>query len=226
MCALFSVRCANFVLQVYLAAIAGHMPSEVVKCVSAFLNFCYIARRNAITADALDRLQDCLDRFHHYREFFVGTPGVKGDFISLPRQHSLVHYIRSIILFGSPNGLCSSITESKHIKAVKEPWRRSNRYNAILQMLQTICRLDKLASIKSLIAQRGMMFEDDDTNENDDHGPAPGPKALATVELAQTPGLFFSRAAQFVFPIHAIHSTRLSKFARGAGYLYRTTPIS
>ncbi|KAJ6617373.1 hypothetical protein B0H10DRAFT_2176466 [Mycena sp. CBHHK59/15] len=29
----------------------------------------------------------------------------------------------------APNGLCSSITESKHIKAVKQPWRRSRRGN-------------------------------------------------------------------------------------------------
>jgi hypothetical protein len=113
-------------MQVYLGAIAGHVPSEVVKCLSAFLDFCQIARRNAITADAFDQLQDAPDRFHFHREFFVGTAGVTGDFISLPRQHSLLHYPRSIRLFGSPNGLCSSITESKHIKAVKEPWRRSN----------------------------------------------------------------------------------------------------
>ena len=224
LCALFSVCCTNFIIQVYLAAIAGHLPSEVVKCVSAFLGFCYITHRNAITANALDELQDCLDRFHRYREFFVGTPGVKGDFISLPQQHSLLHYIRSIVLFGSPNGLCSSITESKHIKAVKEPWRHSNCYNALVQMLHTICRLDKLALIKSAIAQCGMMdgttIEDNDANENDDHGPAPGPKALTTVELAQTPGLFVFLAIQIVLPIHAIHSMRLSEFSRGTGYLY------
>jgi len=146
--------------------------------------------------------------------FFVGTPGVKGEFISLPQQHSLVHYIRSIILFGSPNGLCSSITESKHIKAVKEPWRCSSRYKALVQMLQTVCRLDKLAAIRSALAEHGMMdgttasytaminaggepqpgsaIEDDDANENDDNGPALGPKALSTVELARIPGFFFS----------------------------------
>ncbi|KAH9952829.1 hypothetical protein BJV74DRAFT_929895 [Russula compacta] len=100
-------------MKVYLGAIAGHVPPEVVKCLSAFLDFCYIARH-------------ALQCFHHYQEFFVGTAGVNGDRISLPRQHSLEHYLRSIQLFGSPNGLCSSITESKHIKAVKEPWRRSS----------------------------------------------------------------------------------------------------
>lgn len=68
--------------------------------------------------------------------------------ISLPRQHALCHDLTSISLFGSPNGLCSSITESKHIKAVKEPWRRSSRFKALIQMLRTITRLDKLAALR------------------------------------------------------------------------------
>jgi hypothetical protein len=59
--------------------------------------------------------------------------------------------------FGAPNGLCSSITESKHIKAVKEPWRRSNRYDALGQMLLTNQRLDKLAAARVDFNARGML---------------------------------------------------------------------
>jgi hypothetical protein len=62
-----------------------------------------------------------------------------------------------IKLFGSPGGLCSSITESKHITAVKEPWRRSNRYNALGQMLLTNQRLDKLAASRVDFEHRGML---------------------------------------------------------------------
>jgi hypothetical protein len=62
-----------------------------------------------------------------------------------------------IRLFGSPNGLCSSITESKHIKAVKQPWRRSNRFRAIGQMLLTNQRLDKLAALRVDYTRRGML---------------------------------------------------------------------
>jgi len=39
--------------QVFLAAIAGYIPSAMVQCVAAFMDACYIARRNAITAPAL-----------------------------------------------------------------------------------------------------------------------------------------------------------------------------
>ncbi|KIO05506.1 hypothetical protein M404DRAFT_140462, partial [Pisolithus tinctorius Marx 270] len=51
--------------------------------------------------------------------------------------HALVHYKSLIHLFDVPNGLCTSITESKHITTVKKPWCCSNKYNALRQILQT-----------------------------------------------------------------------------------------
>ena len=74
----------TLIMQVYLAAIAGHLPSEMVKCISTFLDFCYIVRHNAITTDHLNELEDALAHFHHHWQAFVGTAGVKGDQISLP----------------------------------------------------------------------------------------------------------------------------------------------
>ena len=76
---------------------------------------------------------------------------------ALPRQHSLVHYFSLVRAFGAPNGLCSSITESKHIKAVKEPWQQSNHYEALGQMLLTNQRLDKLAAARIDFTHRGML---------------------------------------------------------------------
>ncbi|KIK74897.1 hypothetical protein PAXRUDRAFT_174376, partial [Paxillus rubicundulus Ve08.2h10] len=38
--------------------------------------------------------------------------GVYPDGISIPCIHYLQHYCQPIQLFGAPNGLCSSITES------------------------------------------------------------------------------------------------------------------
>ncbi|KAN0133618.1 hypothetical protein V8E53_008565 [Lactarius tabidus] len=75
-----------------------------------------------------------------YRSVFKDT-GVRTD-ISLPWQHSMMHYSMLIRLFGAPNGLCSSITESKHIDDVKDPWQWSNRFNALLQMLLGASRAD------------------------------------------------------------------------------------
>ena len=193
--------------QVYLAAITGHVPGDMVRCLAVFLDFCYLVQRNSICADTLDLIKEALDRFHHYREIFVKT-GVRVDNISLPRQHSLVHYIASIILFRSPNGLCSSITESKHIKAVKKPWCHSSRYRALLQMLTINEWQDKLAAARSVFKHKGMMLgttlaytamvlrgdhppplptiEEDD--QHDDHGAVTGPPVMNTITLAATVG--------------------------------------
>ena len=213
------------IFQVYLAAIAGHVPSEMVKCLSAFLDFCYIARRNALTTVDLEELKTALARFHLHQEVFVGTAGVHGDRISLPRQHSLVHYPRSIQLFGSPNGICSSITESKHIKAVKEPWRRSSHYKALQQMLVTISRLEKLTSAGQVFSRIGMMegttssytamilrgeLPQPKVSEDDDMGPVHGPKSLSSVELACTAGLSLFR--------HIVFRTMLIHFVTERGY--------
>ncbi len=139
-------------------ALRGHLPKEIIRTFRAFLEFCYIARKDALTEVDLQQLEDALSRFHHHRTIFV-TSGVRLDGISLPRQHSLIHYPSLIRNFGAPNGLCSSITESKHIRAVKEPWRRSSRNQPLGQMLVTNQRLDQLSTAHTDFKNRGMLSE-------------------------------------------------------------------
>jgi len=76
----------------------------------------------------------------------IGRMWCLNRWICIPRQHSLDHYLALIWAFSAPNGLCSSITESKHIKAVKEPWCHSSHFVALGQMLVTNLWLDKLAA--------------------------------------------------------------------------------
>ena len=90
----------------------------MVKAVAALIDFCYLVRRNVIDKMALVKIQSMLDRFHLYQEVFHEVR-ICLDGFSLPWQHSLMHYVFSITQFGAPNGLCSSITELKHIKAIK-----------------------------------------------------------------------------------------------------------
>ena len=71
----------------------------------------------------------------------------------------MVHYYDHIKNFGSPNGLCSSITESKHIAAVKRPWRRLNKHMALPQMLKINERLDKVAAACADFTTRGMLAD-------------------------------------------------------------------
>ncbi|KAF8990356.1 hypothetical protein BDZ89DRAFT_1097602 [Hymenopellis radicata] len=122
-------------MKVFIPAIADCIPPKMV--------------------DTLTLLDDMLARFHSLRTVFIET-GVRKT-ISLPRQHSLVHYRRHIEEFGAPNGLCSSITESRHAMAVKDPWRRSSRYRALGQMLLTNQRTDKRNALNMEFATAGLV---------------------------------------------------------------------
>ncbi len=142
-------------VQVYLPAIEGYVPDEAVQAMRAFIEFCYIARCDIHDTCSLAALDNALQRFHHHREIFC-TSGIRTDF-NLPWQHSLIHYVKLIRAYGAPNGLCSSITESKHIKAIKELWWRSSHFEALSQMLLTNQHLDKLAAAQIDFADRGML---------------------------------------------------------------------
>ncbi|KAF7350001.1 hypothetical protein MVEN_01301600 [Mycena venus] len=167
-------------MKVYLPAIEGHVPAQMLHALSAFLDFCYLVRRNALDEVTLDAIDAALARYHRERAIFVQS-GVCPDGFCLPRQHSLTHYRFLIQEFGAPNGLCSSITESKHIKAVKQPWRRSSRYEALGQMLTINDRLDKLAAARVDFTDRGMLRDEDD-----DGGASDERKILGEVILAKT----------------------------------------
>jgi len=143
-------------LQVYLLAIEGYVPDEMVQALHAFLEFCYIAQCNIHDTHSLAALDDALQQFHNHCEIFC-TSGVHTEGFNLPRQHSLIYYLKLICDYGVPNSLCSLITESKHIKAVKEPWWHSSCYEALSQMLLTNQCLDKLAAARADFAEHGML---------------------------------------------------------------------
>jgi hypothetical protein len=55
---------------VYLSAIECYVSNEVLWCLQAFLEFCYIACHDVITEQLLAQLKDALRRFHHYHQAF------------------------------------------------------------------------------------------------------------------------------------------------------------
>ncbi|KAI0682814.1 hypothetical protein C8T65DRAFT_713697 [Cerioporus squamosus] len=131
-------------MKVFLPAIVGYVPDDMVRCIAVLLDFTYLARRSSHTTQDLRDMKATLAEFHRLRVVF--------------EEHALVHYVRSIQLFGSPNGLCSSITESRHITTVKKPWRRSNHRAPLAQILKTLVRLSKLAALRVDLARRGVLL--------------------------------------------------------------------
>ncbi|KAI9570033.1 hypothetical protein HD554DRAFT_2204196 [Boletus coccyginus] len=105
-------------VKIYLPAITEYVSPQLVQCLVAFLDFCYIVYCSELGLNNLKDAENVLVVFHLYREV--------------------------------SNGLCSSITKSCHITAVKQPWHHWNWYNALGQMLLTIQHLNKLAAVQVL----------------------------------------------------------------------------
>ncbi|KAI9430611.1 hypothetical protein H4582DRAFT_2113755 [Lactarius indigo] len=224
-------------MKVFLAAIAGYVPSAMVRCIAAFMDACYIACRNAINSTFLEHLQDSVETLHQLRTVFIEV-GVRTS-LSLPCQHALKHFHRAIHLFGSPKGLCSSITESKHIRVVKEPWQRSNRYHALAQMLKTNSCMDKMAILRQRLEDsgvlRGLAFPselgtnnatnvpiDSEELEDEDEGVVPGKSqnashpeflyALATyIQQPNFPLVFTQFLYKFSHPDEQIAPSRIEE---------------
>ncbi|KDQ11751.1 hypothetical protein BOTBODRAFT_46186 [Botryobasidium botryosum FD-172 SS1] len=187
-------------MKVYLPCLVGHLPTEIIRTLRYFMDFYYILQRKSHDEGMLPELSSALTNFHTAREIFRAS-GVRPTGFSLPREHLLGHHADMITKFGSPMGYCSSITEAKHIVAVKEPWRRSNRNDPVSQMDQTNQRLDKLEVARAEFAARGMLHgtaytaalaeatgmpnQADIEGENDNGGPLFDPNVLADVRLAQ-----------------------------------------
>ena len=66
-------------MKVFLPAIEGLVPVEMVRCVRAFLEFCYLVRRDFHDTKSLEATQEALNQFHHYCDIFKDV-GIHDDF--------------------------------------------------------------------------------------------------------------------------------------------------
>ncbi|KAI9434179.1 hypothetical protein H4582DRAFT_2081203 [Lactarius indigo] len=170
-------------MKVYLPAIVGHVPEEIVMCLSAFLDACYIIRRNDINSNVLSDLDAALGRFSDLHE------------------HSLVHYWRQVEDFGAPGGLCSSITESRHITTVKKPW-------CPFQSLRSPGS-DVTAGHAPLrytshphVPERSRLNGNDSEGEDEDEGPVEGDIVMGHVTLARMYARQYPRDIDETFSAH------------------------
>jgi len=211
-------------MQVFLPAIVGHMPPQMVRALSAFMEFCYLVCCSQIDEDTLTAIDAAVKCFYRDREIFIEA-GIRDDFL-LPRQHSIIHYHELITLFGALNGVCSSITESKHIKAVKEPWRHSSCNQPLRQMLLTNQHLDKLSALRVDFETQGMLGplsmlhmpqstepphqEEQVRGHDHDVEIVEGMTSLGDVKLARHPGLCHFYDRSFKHGDDPLHSQGIS----------------
>ncbi|THU98715.1 hypothetical protein K435DRAFT_856353 [Dendrothele bispora CBS 962.96] len=188
---------------------------------------------------------------------------IKGYVPSDVNSHILMQYWRTfkstgrslftsvIRLFGAPNGLCLSITESKHIKSVKETWRRASHTDPLSQMLSIITCLDQMTTLQQKFNQQGMLLgtvswyivqilkketptkqnsngdsEDNEDNEDEDCGPVSGLKVLSSIKLCKTRKYGYPKYSEDIS--QKIRQLKLHECLRWFlyDYLYPTSPIS
>ena len=57
-------------MKVYLPAIAGHVPAQMVCALSSFLEFCYLVHHSVIDGDDLVKIDASVADFHHHSQAF------------------------------------------------------------------------------------------------------------------------------------------------------------
>lgn len=144
---------SKVLMKAFLSAIAGLVPEGMLHAIAAFLDFCYLVWHLQIDESVLDQIEDAVNHFHWECHIFIEL-GIWNDFL-LPHQCALVHYCLMIQLFG----LCSSITESKHIKAVKQPYCCSSWNHLLVRWSWWTSRMqnDKLATAWVDFKSHGML---------------------------------------------------------------------
>lgn len=93
--------------KVYLSAITGHVPQEMVQAISAFIDICYLARRSDLTEATLKLFDVALAKFYEYREVFR-TTGVrpKGSWLSFALPINTAQIIFNPALGHSAHSRC------------------------------------------------------------------------------------------------------------------------
>jgi len=120
--------------QVFIGALVGTTQhQEVLKASQALLDFIYLAQYHSHTDNTLLALHSALNDFHTNKEIFV-TLECRAHF-NIPKLHSLQHYVKTIKMLGSLDGLNTESLERLHIDYAKKAYVASNR------------RDDKVASV-------------------------------------------------------------------------------
>ena len=116
--------------------------ARLTRAVRALLDFIYLSQYSVHTTESLDALDAALNQFHMEKEIFVDL-GVREHF-NLPKLHSLIHYRRSISLFGATDNYNTEQSERLHIDFAKKAYRATNFKDEIKQMVAWIERYEAM----------------------------------------------------------------------------------
>lgn len=114
------------------------MPSpDIVKCMATFVEW-FFYTSSPVQTDATLADQDALLReFNELKAPFVD---VSPSSLNFPKFHSLQHFSETTKRFGTPDNADTEVTEHQHRVDVKIPYRRTNKRNALAQVIRFVER--------------------------------------------------------------------------------------
>lgn len=134
---------------ILLGCLIGKVPSEVIVCYRALLDFIYITQYSTHHDDSLQYLEDTLDLFHNHKHVLTDLGAWKH--LDIPKSHSMIHYVESIKYSGTTDNYNTELFECFHIDMAKEGWRASNFKNEVPQMIQWLSRQEKVSLFQSYL---------------------------------------------------------------------------
>ena len=125
-------------------ALLGSRSSAHLAClVRALLDFIYLSQYPVHTTESLKAMDMALCRFHENKDVLIEL-GVRRHFDDIPKLHSLIHYTRSIALFGTADNYNTEQSERLHIDFVKNAYEATNFKDESKQMTTWLQRRETI----------------------------------------------------------------------------------
>src|ERR1700677_5065598 len=116
-----------------LALPGGRSSARLACLVRALLDFIYLSQYPVHTTDCLQAMDTALRRFHENKVVLIELE-VRNHFDDIPKLHSLIHYARSITLFGTADNYNTEQSERLHIDFTKKAFQATNFKDEYKQM--------------------------------------------------------------------------------------------
>ncbi|KAF8457357.1 hypothetical protein BDZ91DRAFT_645596, partial [Kalaharituber pfeilii] len=115
---------------------------QAILCIRYLTDFCLMAQYKVHTSSTIGYMNYYLQCFHRYKDIFLRylkeILEQKSHF-NFPKIHLISHFSDQISKYGSLPQYSTEICESLH-KQLKQAYRRSNKVDAMPQILQTYTR--------------------------------------------------------------------------------------
>ena len=148
--------------RIMLGCLIGKVPSKVIICYRAILDFVYIAQYPSHDDDTLQYLTDALALYHANKHILTSPELAIREHLNIPKFHAMTHYVQAIRDFGTTDNYNTEMFERFHIDCAKEAWRASNFRDEFPQMVRWLARQEKAALFESYLQHY-------DTGEDSDH---------------------------------------------------------